>query len=138
MTRLLRALFPANPRYLPGHRWLNIALRTLHLVGIAGIGGGYLFVSADETWRLYQGLSLVSGALLALLFVYSNGIWLLQLRGLVILFKLSLFYAIFLWPELAAELLILILVLSGWISHAPGKTRYYSPVHGRPIERLPE
>lgn len=138
MNALKRALFPAEPRYMPGNRWLNVILRTLHLVGIAGIGGGYFYASQDDTWRFYLDLCLVSGTLLAMLFVYSNGIWLLQLRGLVIMFKLLLFYAIALWSELAIPLLILILVLSGWIAHAPARVRYYSPFYGRRIESLPD
>lgn len=138
MQALRHVLFPAEPRYLPGNRWLNVFLRTLHLVGIAGIGGGYFYVAQDETWHLFQDLCLISGTLLALLFIYSSGIWLLQLRGLVILFKLLLFYTIFLWPSLGVALLILILILSGWIAHAPARIRYYSPFHRRRIERLPD
>jgi hypothetical protein len=86
MNALRRALFPAESRYMPGNRWLNVILRTMHLVGIAGIGGGYFYASQGDTWRFYLDLCLVSGTLLALLFVYSNGLWLLQLRGLVIMF----------------------------------------------------
>ena len=138
MNALRRAFFPAESRYMPGNRWLNVILRTLHLVGIAGIGGGYLYASQDDTWRYYLDLCLVSGTLLALLFVYSNGIWVLQLRGLVIMFKLLLFYAIALWPMQAIPLLILILVLSGWIAHASARVRYYSPFYGRRIESLPD
>jgi len=138
MLALKRALFPVQPRYVPGQRGLNIALRTLHLVGIAGIGGGYFYGTEDETWRLYQGLCVFSGVLLALLFIYTSGIWLLQLRGLVILFKLLLFCAIFLWPDPGAILMVIILILSGWIAHAPASIRYYAPVYRRRIERLPE
>ena len=138
MLALKRTLFPVESRHVPGQRGLNIALRTLHLVGIAGIGGGYFYGAEDETWRLYQGLCVVSGALLALLFVYISGIWLLQLRGLVILFKLLLYSSIFLWPDLGVILMIVILILSGWIAHAPASIRYYSPIYRRPIERLPE
>lgn len=138
LASLRRALFPAEPRYLPGNRWLNVGLRTLHLIGIAGIGGGYFYASDGDTWRIYLELCLTSGVLLALLFVYSNGIWLLQMRGLVILLKLLLFFAIGLWPALAVPLLILILVLSGWIAHAPASVRYYSPFHRRRIESLPD
>jgi hypothetical protein len=113
-------------------------MRTLHLVGVAGIGGGYLYLSQDETWRIYQDTCLISGALLSLLLVCSNGIWLLQLRGLVIALKVALFFCAILWPSLAIPLVILILVLSGWIAHAPAKVRYYSPFYGRRIESLPD
>jgi hypothetical protein len=39
---------------------------------------------------------------------------------------------------LAIPLLILILILSGWIAHAPAKARYYSPFYRRRIESLPD
>ena len=138
MKAFKQALFPLEPRRIPGNRWLNVALRTLHLVGIAGIGGGYFYAARDDTWHWYLDLCLVSGILLALLFVYSNGVWMLQLRGLVIFFKLALFSAIGMWPGMAIPLLILIVILSGWIAHAPGKVRYYSPFYRRRIESLPD
>ncbi len=129
-------LFPPQSRFLPGHRWINIGLRILHLIGIAGVGGGYLYAAADETWRIYLDLCLASGLLLSLLFIYANGIWLLQLRGHVIMLKLLLLYAITLWPDLSMPLLLMILALSGWISHAPGSVRYYSIFYRRRIESI--
>lgn len=36
---LFRKLFPAENRSYPGKRWVETALRTLHLIGTAGIGG---------------------------------------------------------------------------------------------------
>ncbi|QYZ66347.1 MAG: hypothetical protein OI74_09005 [Gammaproteobacteria bacterium (ex Lamellibrachia satsuma)] len=136
MSRLKQILFPPQSRYLPGHRWINIGLRTLHLIGIAGVGGGYLYAAADETWRIYLDLCLASGLLLSLLFFYANGIWLLQLRGHVIMLKLLLLYAITLWPDLSMPLLLMIIALSGWISHAPGSVRYYSIFYRRRIETI--
>ncbi|MBL3526666.1 MAG: hypothetical protein JMN27_04425 [gamma proteobacterium endosymbiont of Lamellibrachia anaximandri] len=136
MPRLKQILFPPQSRYLPGHRWINVGLRTLHLIGIAGVGGGYLYAAADETWRIYLDLCLASGLLLSLLLIYANGIWLLQLRGHVIMLKLLLLYAITLWPDLSIPLLLMILALSGWISHAPGSVRYYSIFYRRRIESV--
>lgn len=138
MRDFKRAIFPVESRCVQGNRWLNVGLRTLHLVGIAGIGGGYFYAAQDDTWRWYMEICLISGALLALLFVYSNGVWLIQMRGLAILLKLVLFYAATLWPSMACPLLISILMLSGWIAHAPGKVRYYSPLYRRRIDSLPD
>jgi len=129
-------LFPAQSRYLPGHRWINIGLRTLHLVGIAGIGGGFFYPAEGDLWRSFFHLALTSGLLLSLLFIYANGIWLLQLRGHVVMLKLLLLGLAMMWPDGAAGLVILVLVLSGWISHAPGDLRYYSLFHRRRLDRL--
>ena len=130
-------LFPAKSRILPGHRWLNIGLRTLHLLGIAGLGAGFLYAGVDEAWRDYYGLTLLSGLGLSLLFLWSNGIWLIQLRGQLIFLKIGLLAVIPLWPEATLPLFVSVILISGVISHAPGDLRYFSLYHGRRIERLP-
>ena len=48
---LKQLLFPAESRFLPGQRWVNILLRTLHLIGIAGLGGGFFYPSEGDLWR---------------------------------------------------------------------------------------
>lgn len=129
-------LFPRHSRNFPGKRWLNISLRTLHLIGMAGLGGAYLYAAPRELWEPYMWLSLGSGFALVALFLYSNGVWLLQLRGLLILFKLVLL-GIMLWlPAINLQLGMVVIVLSSVVSHAPGNVRYYSIWHGRRIEHL--
>lgn len=127
-------LFPRQSRYLPGQRWLNVLFRTLHLVGLGGMGAGFLYPAADDSWQLYLQITLVSGFCLALISVYSNGIWLLQLRGQVVFLKLLLLALMTPFPEWRAELFILIILLSGWIAHATAQVRYYSLYHRRRIE----
>lgn len=127
-------LFPRESRYLPGQRWLNVLFRTLHLVGLGGLGAGFLYPAVDESWRLYLQITLVSGSGLALISIYSNGIWLLQLRGQVVFLKLVLLALMTPFPGLRAELFILIILLSGWIAHATARVRYYSLYHRRRID----
>jgi len=128
-----RWLFPSESRFFPGQRWANITLRTLHLIGIAGLGGGFLYPALDETWRLYLQLTIISGAGLSLISICSNGIWLLQLRGQAILLKLLLLGLISLLPAFKLPLLMVIILISGYISHAPARVRYYSLWHRRQI-----
>ena len=130
----LRGLFPEESRYFPGQRWFNIGLRTLHLLGIAGLGGGFLYPGLESDWLGYLYLTTFSGIGLTLISIWSNGIWLLQLRGQAILLKVLLLSLIPLWPELRLLLFVLVIVISGVISHAPAKVRYYSPLYGRCIE----
>ncbi len=129
-------LFPDQSRFFPGQRWVNVMLRTLHLLGIAGLGAGFLYPAANEAWRDYFTLTLASGFGLALIFAWSNAIWLLQLRGQIVLLKLLLLAAMPLWPDARSVLFILIILLSGWIAHATANVRYYSLYHGSRIERL--
>ena len=133
---LKAALFPAQPRCLPGERWLNVLFRTLHLVGVAGLGAGFLYPAADESWRLYLHITLVSGVALAMISIYGNGIWLVQMRGLAILFKIVLLVLVLVMSHLKPHLFLAVVVISGWISHAPARVRYYSPYHGRRVEKL--
>jgi len=127
-------LFPQKSRFLPGQRWLNVLFRTLHLVGLGGLGAGFLYPAADESWQLYLQITLASGLCLSLISIYSNGIWLIQLRGQVVFLKLALLALMTPFPQLRAELFILIILLSGWIAHATAQVRYYSLYHRRRIE----
>ncbi len=129
-------LFPSHSRNFPGKRWVNISLRTLHLIGVAGLGGAYLYAAPRELWEPYLWLSLGSGFALVIISVYSNAIWLLQLRGLLILFKLVLLAVMLCLPGFSQQLGVAVIVFSSVISHAPGNVRYYSIWHRRRIEHL--
>ncbi|MCW8945711.1 MAG: hypothetical protein OQL27_13135 [Sedimenticola sp.] len=128
--------FPQESRFLPGQRWLNVLFRTTHLVGLGGLGAGFLYPAVDQSWQLYLYLTLISGVGLTLISIYSNGIWLIQLRGQVVFLKLLLLALMEPFPEMKAELFILIILLSGWIAHAPARVRYYSLYHRRRVESL--
>jgi hypothetical protein len=127
-------LFPSQSRCFPAQRWVNISLRTLHLIGLAGVGAGYLFSTADAGGAAYLWLIMASGLGLVLISVWSNAIWLIQLRGQAILLKLVLLAMIPLFPAWGALLFIAVIVISGLISHAPGDIRYYSIFHRKRIE----
>lgn len=114
-------------------RWLKISLRTLHLLSLAGVGGGVLFGLDADLWLGYWWLSLVSGGLLMLVDIVSNPIWLVQVRGLVILTKLVLLALLGCYPDWDRLLLVVIIVMSAVVSHAPGALRYYSVYHQRVI-----
>ncbi|MBK1725322.1 hypothetical protein [Thiocystis violacea] len=123
MHTLIRVLFPIRPRAFPGERWLNIALRSLHLLGVAGIGGWYLLGVSTSQVGLYGPLALGSGVALACLYLWSSAAWLFQLKGLVIVLKVGLLGLALLLPAWRAELFVLVVLLSGLIAHAPGEVR---------------
>ena len=127
-------LFPEESRYLPGQRWLNVLFRTFHLVGLGGLGAGFLYPAADQSWQLYLQITLITGVGLSFISIYSNGIWLLQLRGQIVIVKIALLALIDLLPEWRALLFVLIILLSGWIAHAPARVRYYSLYHRRQLK----
>lgn len=118
-------IFPQESRSFTGQRWINILLRTLHLIGVAGVGAAFLFSVSEEQWRPYMLLTLTSGCTMVLVEVWSNGIWLIQLRGLSTLLKL-LILSLTVVVGLQAYILISVIIIAGLMSHAPGKVRYFS------------
>jgi hypothetical protein len=130
------ALFPDPPRGFPGRRWINIGLRTLHLVGVAGMGGGWLYGADPEAWQPYLWLVLATGLAMVVLELASTCLWLLQLRGLAVVVKLGLLALAAYLPEAMPWLLVAVIALSSVFAHAPADVRYFSPLHGRRVERL--
>ncbi|WP_019622675.1 hypothetical protein [Amphritea japonica] len=129
-------LIPQQKRHLPGKRWISIALRSLHLVGIAGLAGAYLFNQPQSVWFPYLIVGVGSGVLMVAKELYVDTIWLYQLRGQLVLFKLLLLAAGIYWfAQPQAWIYILVILISGIISHAPGKIRYYSVIYGKTFTR---
>jgi hypothetical protein len=115
-------------------RWTKIGLRTLHLVSVAGVSGGVLFALEKDLWLHYWWLALVSGALMMLVDITANTMWVVQVRGVAIIVKLMLLILLGLHPGWDNLLLVTIIIISAVISHAPGKLRYYSLYHRRVID----
>jgi len=114
-------------------RWSKISLRSLHLLAIAGVGGGILFALEKDLWINYWWLALVSGVLMMLMDITANPAWIVQVRGIVIMLKLILLALLGMNPGWDSFLLAVIIIISAVISHAPGKLRYYSLYHRRVI-----
>lgn len=111
-------------------RWLNITLRTLHLIGMAGIGAALLFAVEPEGWLVYLWLTIGSGVGMMVLYSLGGLGWLLQLRGLAMVIKLMVLALIPLMPGWSPALTITVILVSGLIAHAPGAVRYYRPLGG--------
>jgi len=114
-------------------RWSKISLRTLHLLALAGVGGGILFGIDKDLWINYWWLAMASGVLMMLIDIISNPVWLVQIRGVVIYVKLILLACLGIYPQWDSFILAVIIVISAIISHAPGKLRYYSVYHRQVI-----
>jgi hypothetical protein len=106
----------------PGHRWLGVALRTLHLVGVVLVGGGLL--GAGAAFVSGVALMLVSGiALFALDLWRRPDLW-KEVAGVFVAVKLAVVAAMPLLPELAVALFWLVLVTSAAVAHAPRVFRH--------------
>ncbi|MCG6863710.1 MAG: hypothetical protein LJE70_21010 [Chromatiaceae bacterium] len=125
MTSLRQLLFPASPRQFRGQRWVNVGLRSAHLVGIAGIGGGFLFNLEPSVWETYWLITLTSGLGLSLVYLWSTATWILQLKGLAVVVKTALLLLAFAIPTGHSELFVLVILISSVVAHAPGRVRGY-------------
>jgi hypothetical protein len=120
----------------PLFRWISISMRTIHLLGVAGVGGAFLYQAPFEVWQPYLTLLIVSGATMLSLEVWSNPQCLFQLRGVATLLKIGIL-AVAIFAGMEAYFLIAIIAISGIISHAPGRVRYYPVLRVARHRRLP-
>lgn len=127
--KLSSYLFPPESRSFAGKRGVSITLRSLHLIGIAGVGAAFLFDVPAEQWLPYMMLTIITGAAMMLMEIWTDGIWLIQLRGMATLLKLVVL-SMTLVLGLQAWILFVVILISGLMSHAPGKVRYYSFIKG--------
>lgn len=107
-------------------RLTKVIVRTIHLVGVAGFFG-YAMMGHYES--PYVILTIVSGIVLTFMEARSGWIWFVQLRGVSMSLKLLLLVVIHFDPASTLPGLIAIIVLSGFISHAPSWIRYFSLQH---------
>jgi len=111
-------------------------MRTLHICAATGYGGGVLLDQPYEQIRLFYILTAISGLTMVLVDVFSNGIWLLQNRGWLIILKIVLLGTLWLIAPYEKWGLLGIIALSSIVSHGTANFRYYSPFFRRRIEDL--
>jgi hypothetical protein len=132
--KIFKTLFPSKNRTFKYKRWLEISLRTLHLIGVAGVCAGAFFHVPHYQWQGFSILTSLSGILFILLELWSNGIWLIQLRGVILYIKIIFLLCIPLLPAYKSIILIIVIGISSIISHAPGDVRYFSIIHGKRMD----
>jgi len=111
-------------------RIVKVVVRTLHLVGMAGLFGQAM---AGRFTTSYLTLTIVSGVILALMDIQSDRTWFVQLRGVALYLKLLCLLPIHFSPNATIPCLMVVVVISGFMSHAPSWIRYYSLWHGRAV-----
>ena len=111
-------------------RLTKVVVRTIHLIGMAGMFGAAMFGAAEPT---YFYLTMISGVVLVGMEAYSGWIWFVQLRGFAVYLKLLLLLALHFALQHTIVILIVVIALSGFMSHAPGWIRYYSLLHRKVV-----
>lgn len=111
-------------------RLTKVLVRTSHLIGMAGMFGAAMYGASEPT---YFYLTMISGVVLVGMEAWSGRIWFVQLRGLAVYLKLLLLALLHVALQHAIFILIVVIALSGFMSHAPGWIRYYSLLHRKVV-----
>lgn len=111
-------------------RLFKVVVRTIHLVGMAGVFGNAMM---QVSGSVYLSLAIASGIVLVMMEASSGLIWFVQLRGVSLYLKLLLLLLMHLKPEITIPCLIAVIIISGLMSHAPSWIRYFSLLHGRVV-----
>jgi hypothetical protein len=111
-------------------RLSKVMVRTIHLIGIAGLFGNAMMGISES---IYITLAIISGVVLTLMEIYSGRIWFVQLRGVSLYLKLMLLLVIHYYPGSTIPCLIIIISISGFFSHAPSWIRYFSVIHKKVV-----
>ena len=133
---LFRLIFPESNRHFAGKRWIRVILRSLHICGVSVVVGGVFFgVSTQQLAEFYM-ITLSSGLILMLIDIYTNGVWIIQNRGWLILVKIGILVNLSVFENNSKWVLLLIVFFSGIISHATSDQRYYSLYHRKRVDLL--
>jgi len=135
-TSLWALLFPPRYRYLPGARFINVTLRSLHILGVAVFAGGYFFAQPPAALAPWWWLAAGSGLLMVVVELYGSFQFVVELRGVAVFVKLGL---LALLPDAGAGgfwLLAVVILLASVSSHMTGRLRHIRIVPAVSIERL--
>ncbi|WP_028772111.1 hypothetical protein [Shewanella waksmanii] len=110
------------------------SLRAIHILGVTGAGGGILLQVPQSEWIFYWCAAMTTGSLLMLWEIIRDWRWLIQLKGVLTLFKLVLLTLFIPFAEYKPEILVAVLLLSVIVSHGPAGLRHFSVIHGRRID----
>jgi hypothetical protein len=118
-----------NPKKRPvWMRFLDIALRTAHVLAISVLFGGAVFRIPVDQLVPWQHLAMATGAMLIVSEIIHHTHWLTQIRGVMVLIHAGLLGLAILRPDLAVIFLSSSLVFGLVGSHLPKKIRYWSYV----------
>jgi len=133
---LFRLVFPEQNRGFWGKRWLNVYLRSAHLCGACGYSAGILFDVTSKHVLTFYLITAISGLLMIVIDVFTNGIWIIQNRGWMIILKTVLAGHLLLIAPYEKWGLFAIIIFSSIVSHATGNFRYYSVFHRKRVDLL--
>jgi hypothetical protein len=107
-------------------RFVDIALRTAHVLVISVLFGGSVFRIPADQLVPWQRLAMTTGVMLIVSEIIHHTHWPTQIRGLMVFIHAGLLGLAIFRPDLAVLFLSASLVLGLVGSHLPKKIRYWS------------
>jgi hypothetical protein len=108
-------------------------LRTAHLIAVAALYGGHVYGIPAERLEPALLAAVGTGVVFVAFEVLQAPIWLVQVRGVATAAKLALVAITRVRPGWAVACLTLAMTIGAVSSHMPGRWRYHSLLHGRPV-----
>lgn len=115
-------------------RYLDIVLRTAHVLVISVLFGGAVFRIPVGQLVPFQRLAIVTGLALIVSEIFHRPHWPTQVRGVMVFIHAGLLGLVILRPDLAVTWLFTALVFGMVGSHLPKKIRHWSYVLRRAEE----
>jgi hypothetical protein len=113
-------------------RWLRIASRSSHLLCIAVLVGGHFFAAPADRLGPWLYAVIGTGAVLWATDLGQGWQYLREVRAVTVMVKLALVASVaWLW-DWRVPILFAVVLLSGVVSHMPGRYRYYALGRGAP------
>ena len=122
---LRKLMFPPEPRQLTGRRAMKVLLRAIHVPCAGILTAAYLFDAGASSRTVWMVGTVVSGLLILLLDLHETGVFLLQVRGLVVFGKIALLAMLPLLGAYRVPVLVGLLAISVLSSHAPSGIRHH-------------
>ncbi len=120
-----KVIFSEKYRYIPYRRSILNIIRSIHILCIALLTGGYYFQIEKSLLLPWLIITILSGLSMFLIDLYVSSLALFEFRGITIIIKLTL---LSLLPLLESYqqiyLLIFIMIFSVFISHSSKKIRH--------------
>ncbi len=122
---IIRILFPKEYRVFRHKRLIIIFFRTVHILCFSVLVGGIFFAQDKALLSPWFLGTILSGMGMFLIDMYGSCILLFEVRGVAILVKLLMLALLpFLSQTGQVTLLVIVIILSSYISHTTGKIRH--------------
>lgn len=124
VVSLRSLLLPEPPRRIPGRRAISIALRSGHLIALAGLLGGHVFAVAEDRLVPWLTATVLTGVAMMALELTGTLAWFTTGQGVSVLAKLAVLATVPVFWDQRVPILVGTVALASITSHMPARYRH--------------